>query len=82
MNIMSGGLAGAMGAMSIEQARPAQPPSRPAPATAAHPTPSASGGFEAGLVHARAVTAPQKSEGSQPAPNPNLPRGSLIDLKI
>ncbi len=82
MNINSGGLAAAMGALGIEHARSAQVAPRAVAATSAHPAPKASGGFEAGLTHARAVTSPQKSESGQSAPNPNLPRGSLIDLRV
>lgn len=88
MNIAPGGLAGAMGALALDGARTVAP--RPAavaakPAAAATATPAVAkteSGFQSGLFQARAVTAPDKSEATTPPRNPNLPRGSIVDLKV
>ena len=85
MNVLPGGLAGVMGSMSFEGSRSAGAVDR-APAVKQAPAPApaqkATGGFEAGLLHARAVTSPEKTQSTLPPPNPNLPRGSVIDLKV
>jgi hypothetical protein len=84
MNVSPGGLAGAMGTLSLD--RSANAPQRavvkPVEAVPAVQKQQNSGGFEAGLIHERAVTAPQKVEAAPAKPNPSLPRGSLIDLKV
>lgn len=90
MNVMAGGLAGAMGALHLDGPRPSGPAGqsrgagvdRSSNVAASAPTQRATGGFENGLFEAKAVTAPAKSVATQTPPNPNLPRGSLIDLRI
>jgi len=87
MNVVPGGLAGAMGALSLDGPRGAGPLPKPAsqrPPPAALPAVEKPGigGFRQGLFEARAVNAPANAQSAQPAPNPNLPRGSLIDLKV
>ena len=86
MNVAPGGLAGVFGALSIETTRPGAPakpaqPARPA-APQAPAQQAAPGGFASGLQFARAVSQSQKAEAPLPPPNPNMPRGSLIDLKV
>lgn len=89
MSILPGGLTAAMGALSLDGARQAASAPRPPVAKQPLPAPAANpgqkpvgGGFQDGLLVARAVHAPAKAEPQQQAPNPNLPRGSLIDLKV
>lgn len=90
MNVMPGGLAGAIGALHLDGARPSgpagnarnAPAERPAVVSAPAPTQRPTGGFAAGLMTPTALNAPEKAASSQPPPNPNLPRGSLIDLRI
>lgn len=90
MNVMPGGLAGAIGALHLDGARAAGPAGQPRSAgvdrsssvTASTSTQRPTGGFENGLFEAKAVNAPAKSAATQTPPNPNLPRGSLIDLRI
>ncbi|MEQ9123648.1 MAG: hypothetical protein RIM80_13925 [Alphaproteobacteria bacterium] len=86
MNV-AGGLAGAFGSLALDGARGAGAPSQPlaqrAPASAAPAVEKPGlGGFREGLFQARAVNAPAKAQSAMPPPNPNLPRGSLIDLKV
>jgi len=90
MNVMPGGLAGAIGALHLDGARPSGPAGQPRnvgverPSVASAPAPSQrpTGGFENGLFQAKAVNAPVSAATTQAPPNPNLPRGSLIDLRI
>lgn len=89
MSVIPGGLAAAMGALSLDGARQAASAPRAAPAKQPPPTPAPAtsqkqvgGGFQEGLLFARAVNQPAKAQQTQPPPNPNLPRGSLIDLKV
>ncbi|MGZ0188101.1 MAG: hypothetical protein ACKVH0_08880 [Alphaproteobacteria bacterium] len=85
MNVSPGGLAGAMGALSLDRSAnaPQRAVTKPVEAVPAlQKQQQNTGGFQAGLIHARAVTAPQKAEAAPAIPNPNLPRGSVIDLKV
>jgi len=76
-----------MGALGIDGPRHGGAGAKP---IAERPSPAATpavekpgvGGFRQGLFEARAVNAPAKAQSTQPPPNPNLPRGSLIDLKV
>ncbi len=38
--------------------------------------------FQQGLMHARAFEAAPKADQPLPLPNPSLPRGSLVNLKV
>lgn len=86
MTIAPGGLAGALGALQLDPARVGAGAVRaPAAVKPAQPAPAVGrteSSFESGLFQARAVAQPQKAQGATPPPNPNLPRGSIVDLKV
>ena len=83
MNVAPGGIAGVFGALSVDPQRSAgaarSAPAKPA-TTAAQAVQAPA--FERGLHFARAVSAAEKPAATPPPPSPNLPRGSLIDLKV
>ena len=86
MTVAPGGLAGAMGALQLDLARTGAGAVRtPVAAKPAQPTPPVGrteSSFESGFFQARAVAQSQKAQGATPPPNPNLPRGSVVDLKV
>lgn len=85
MNVASTGLASVLGAISHEHARVGQGVSRPNAPRSAEPATTVQQtqrSFEQNVQHARAVQATEKNQSSQQQPNPNLPRGSLIDFKV
>lgn len=86
MTIAPGGLAGAMGALQLDPARASagavRAPAAAKPAPPAPPIGRTESSFESGLFQARAVAQSQKAQGATPPPNPNLPRGSIVDLKV
>lgn len=83
MNIASSGMTQVFGGMGLDRTQPNRPATK-----AIEPTPPVTSrnqnpdGFKQDLLHVRAVQAAPKAEGTQPQPNPNLPRGSMIDLKV
>ena len=83
MNIGTSGLTQAIGSMGLDRAQPNRPANKPVeavpPINSRNPPPE---NFQSGLPHARAVEATPKADQPLPPPNPNLPRGSLINLKV
>lgn len=83
MNIGASGLTQAIGSMGLDRTQPnrqAMKPVEPAPPITNRP--QNPGQFEKGLTEVRAVQAGPKAEQPLPPANPNLPRGSIINLKV
>jgi hypothetical protein len=85
MQIGSGSLAATFGSLALDPSRTGGVAQRSNAARAdvtTAPQQRATTEFQQGVTHARAVVAPQKAQAAPATPNPNLPRGSLIDLKV
>ena len=83
MNIGSSSLTQVIGGMGLDRMQPNRPANKPVeavePVTSRNPAPQ---NFQEGLLHARAVQAAPKADRPLPPPNPSLPRGRRVNLKV
>lgn len=83
MNIGASGLTQAIGSMGLDRPQAMRPGTKPVEAVPPITNrPQNPGQFEKGLTEVRAVQAGAKTDQPLPPANPNLPRGSLINLKV